>query len=75
MRGRSLSSVAMALRLGLRIDREIGSFRKVLSQEPVRIFVRAALPRILFARSSASAMRQVGKICGRLPRMTRITRR
>src|SRR5579872_805459 len=32
---------------GLRITRQVGSLRKVLSQEPVRVFVGATLPRAL----------------------------
>ena len=33
--------------LGLRIDRQVGSFREVLSQQPICVFVGAALPRAL----------------------------
>lgn len=33
--------------LGLRVGREVGSFWEVLSQKPVRVFVRAALPGML----------------------------
>jgi hypothetical protein len=32
------------VQLGLRIDRQVGSFREVLSQQPVRVFVAASLP-------------------------------
>jgi len=33
--------------LGLRMDRQVGSFREVLSQQPICVFVGAALPRAL----------------------------